>query len=169
MIDPDYIIKHRRPLCSIQGVDIYVDMWIIVIICGIVWLCSKECGLLYSLLYVGIVYASVIGHEMAHMYITSKQHGVSDIMILSLNGAAVRSCFDYETTVKQDAIRALAGPVFNLIASIVGIFIYMLYNTPHNGALMMFIIINMLAYIINMLPVYGNDGYKIYKYIASVM
>lgn len=122
---------------------------------GICFLCHKFLLLINYLL-------ALILHELAHIFVATKRGYKVKYVCLSMFGLAVE--LDAEIDNKDAFAINLAGPLFNLILSVLCLACYSIFPNSF-GALNNFCTCNLVLSFFNLLPVYPLDGGKIFKSI----
>ena len=102
------------------------------------------------------LFVSILIHELTKAYYINKfGYKCHKIVVGFLNGT---SDMDIISNIKENSIILLAGTISNLILTIVSYMAFILYN---NDYILHFMIINLLLFIINIIPVHSNNGHKL--------
>ena len=109
--------------------------------------------------YVVAIFLSILIHELAHGYVATKLgYNVSRIYIDIFNGAAE---MDLSQIHERDSIKIVsAGPLSNLVLAIGSVFLYKVFAVPFIFDL---IVVNVLLFIFNILPIYPMDGGRLLR------
>jgi len=105
------------------------------------------------------LFISILIHELAHAFIAlQKNYFVSEVKIDVLYGFA---SMDISNIPERDSWKiALAGPVSNLILSVIAVLIGSFYDFEFLSQLF---VINILLFMFNILPIYPMDGGRILR------
>ncbi len=109
--------------------------------------------------YVIAIFFSVLIHELAHAYVANKLgYNVSNIYVDLFNGAAEMNISQIH---ERDSVKIVsAGPLSNLLLGVVSIFFYKAFATKFIFDL---IVVNLLLFIFNILPIYPMDGGRLLR------
>ena len=134
--------------------------WIVVLLAeflALMWIADFEASVIISFLW-------IILHEFAHI-LTARKFGCTFNKInISILGVKADLIDFNELLEKNKLIVYLAGPVFNIIMSIV---LYYLYSVFGLSYLKSSITINICLGIFNLLPAYPLDGARILEILLS--
>lgn len=123
------------------GAPVYVSAWILILLFFI-----------KPIILLGL-FVSVIIHEMAHTYIaTKKGYKIDKITIGVLYGGTHHNNNIHE---RDDIPIILAGPISNLILTMLLAFIYIITN---NDNIFTLFGLNLILFLFNILPIYPMDG-----------
>jgi len=105
------------------------------------------------------LFISILIHELAHAFIAlQKNYFVSEVKIDVLYGFA---SMDISNIPERDSWKiALAGPISNLILSVIAVLIGSFYDFEFLSQLF---VINILLFMFNILPIYPMDGGRILR------
>ena len=105
------------------------------------------------------LFISILIHELAHAFVAlKKNYFVSEVKIDVLYGFA---SMDISNIPERDSWKiALAGPVSNLILSVIAVLIGSFYDYEFLSQLF---VINILLFMFNILPIYPMDGGRILR------
>lgn len=105
------------------------------------------------------LFISILIHELAHAFIAlKKNYFVSEVKIDVLYGFA---SMDISNIPERDSWKiALAGPISNLILSVIAVLIGSFYDFEFLSQLF---VINILLFMFNILPIYPMDGGRILR------
>ncbi len=105
------------------------------------------------------LFISILIHELAHAFVAlKKNYFVSEVKIDVLYGFA---SMDISNIPERDSWKiALAGPVSNLILSVIAVLIGAFYYFEFLSQLF---VINILLFMFNILPIYPMDGGRILR------
>ena len=149
-------MKNSFKLFEMDGTPVYLKYWFFLLF------------LFLSLKMMFVIFVSVLVHEIAHAWVAKKLgYRVNKIFLDIFHGAAEID-LNYLSSYK-DTIRIIAaGPLSN--AAIVLIFSCLIFSglvvSPALVSLSkLFIVVNLLISIFNMLPIYPLDGGRISKAI----
>lgn len=105
------------------------------------------------------LFISILIHELAHAFVAlKKNYFVSEVKIDVLYGFA---SMDISNIPERDSWKiALAGPISNLILSVIAVLIGSFYDYEFLSQLF---VINILLFMFNILPIYPMDGGRILR------
>jgi Zn-dependent protease len=105
------------------------------------------------------IFLSVLVHELAHAFVANRLgYNVRQIYIDLFYGAAE---IDLDHCPERDAIQIIgAGPISNLLLAIVSFGLYAGTGIPF---LTEMIVVNVVLFIFNILPIYPMDGGRIFR------
>jgi Zn-dependent protease len=179
------ILNKTITLCQIKGIDFKIHWSFIIVIVLVLFVGSDQYlntgGTRQFFITFAILFFSVLIHELGHA-ITAKYLGVKpkDIIISALGGLArIESLKDKP---EKEVLISSAGPIMNLILFLGSLF-YVLVISKENiqiSELNTFIytdyfsigykigFINLLFFILNLIPAFPMDGGRILRALLSI-
>lgn len=156
-------------LFRMLGVDVYLNAtWFFVFLLFFTWSGTTLSLFLTELSTVLIVFGAVLLHEFGHI-LAARKYGVSTdkVVLHLLGGAAFINVKEAKNlTPKQNLWVYFAGPLVNLVISVLAFTIFTIYTAFFNSAGVdgfhivfgtMFLI-NAILFVFNLLPIFPMDG-----------
>ncbi|SFM71332.1 Zn-dependent protease (includes SpoIVFB) [Chitinophaga sp. YR627] len=175
-------MKHTFTLMTIKGTRVGIH-WSFLLLIGWLLIIEGQSGksamhTFWSLLVVMGILATVIVHELAHMY-TASYFGIKtrDILLSPIGGFThLRSLPD---TPGREIMISLSGPLANLLIGIILIpllpeqapvwkSVPFFLNTDRANFLFLMHAVNILVAIVNLIPVFPMDGGRILRAVLEV-
>jgi Zn-dependent protease len=136
-------------------------------------------GVLFGALLFGGLYANIFAHELGH-YFLAAQLGLDPHVHFFDDGSGTGFSFagqqhyveyqsPYEHLSRVDFQVALAGPLVNILITVLLIYFYAKIpkrNATLKTALVMLMIPSLLSAIANLIPTPGSDGYTVWAYLG---
>ncbi len=132
---------------TFQGSPVYLKLWFLLLFA---WVSPS---------IVVAIFLSVLVHELAHAFVANRLgYNVRQIYIDLFYGAAE---IDLDHCPERDAIQIIgAGPISNLLLAIASFGLYAGTGIPF---LTEMIVVNVVLFIFNILPIYPMDGGRIFR------
>ncbi len=109
----------------------------------------------------------ILLHELAHCYACIYYNiGISEIKIFVFGGVA-KFQGHIEENPKQEIVIALAGPVLNFIFIIITLLIVNKFNIKMNNTVQLFLTVNIVIGLFNLIPILPLDGGRIVRGIIG--
>jgi stage IV sporulation protein FB len=140
-------MKLEFKMFNFQGSPVYLKLWFLLLFA---WVSPSM---------VVAIFLSVLVHELAHAFVANRLgYNVRQIYIDLFYGAAE---IDLDHCPERDAIQIIgAGPISNLLLGIVSFGLYVGTGIPF---LTKMILVNVVLFIFNILPIYPMDGGRILR------
>ena len=140
-------MKLELKMFNFQGSPVYLKLWFLLLFA---WVTPSM---------VVAIFLSVLVHELAHAFVANRLgYNVRQIYIDLFYGAAE---IDLDHCPERDAIQIIgAGPISNLLLAIVSFGVYAGTGIPF---LTEMIVVNVVLFIFNILPIYPMDGGRLLK------
>jgi len=140
-------MKLELKMFTFQGSPVYLKLWFLLLFAWV------------SPTMVAAIFLSVLVHELAHAFVANRLgYNVRQIYIDLFYGAAE---IDLDHCPERDAIQIIgAGPISNLLLAIVSFGLYAGTGIPF---LTEMIVVNVILFIFNILPIYPMDGGRIFR------
>jgi Zn-dependent protease len=151
-------MKNALKLFDFMGTPVYLKYWFLFLLPLVIVQSGgfTQDGILTGLDWFISIFVAVLLHELAHTAVAKKlNHPVEYVYLDIFNGAAA---IDTTYSSYRDTILiVIAGPLTNLILSLIGFYL----------GLNIFVSINLFLFIFNILPIYPMDGGRICKAICQ--
>jgi Zn-dependent protease len=140
-------MKLELKMFTFQGSPVYLKLWFLLLFA---WVSPS---------IVVAIFLSVLVHELAHAFVANRLgYNVRQIYIDLFYGAAE---IDLDHCPERDAIQIIgAGPISNLLLAIASFGLYAGTGIPF---LTEMIVVNVVLFIFNILPIYPMDGGRIFR------
>ena len=140
-------MKLELKMFTFQGSPVYLKLWFLLLFA---WL---------SPTMVAAIFLSILVHELAHAFVANRLgYNVRQIYIDLFYGAAE---IDLDHCPERDSIQIVgAGPISNLLLAIASFGLYAGTGIPF---LTEMIVVNVVLFIFNILPIYPMDGGRILR------
>jgi stage IV sporulation protein FB len=140
------------------GVPVYLKYWFLLLF------------LLLPIKLVIAIFISVLIHEIAHSYVAKKLGYNTKSIILDFLFGSANIEGDFTKSHKDSIKISIAGPISNLLLSVFSILIATtVEGTTLYDNLLYFASINIIFFIMNMIPIFPLDGGRISKGILSLI
>ncbi|HEY4235497.1 MAG TPA: site-2 protease family protein [Lacipirellulaceae bacterium] len=176
------------------GVPVRVHpwFWIIALLLGLGG--SEKADLLETVLWVAVVFFSILVHELGHAFVQRRYGGHPRITLYGMGGLA--TCDDCDRSPRSQILISLAGPFAGfLLAGVTVLFLYVkgrLYGfhlalepvawkyfdpsyllqhnrlSPRDALIEMLLWVNILWGVINLFPIYPLDGGRISRELFTL-
>jgi len=132
---------------TFQGSPVYLKLWFLLLFAWV------------SPTMVAAIFLSILVHELAHAFVANRLgYNVRQIYIDLFYGAAE---IDLDHCPERDSIQIVgAGPISNLLLAIASFGLYAGTGIPF---LTEMIVVNIVLFIFNILPIYPMDGGRIFR------
>jgi Zn-dependent protease len=140
-------MKLELKMFTFQGSPVYLKLWFLLLFA---WL---------SPTMVAAIFLSILVHELAHAFVANRLgYNVRQIYIDLFYGAAE---IDLDHCPERDSIQIVgAGPISNLLLAVASFGLYAGTGIPF---LTEMIVVNVVLFIFNILPIYPMDGGRILR------
>jgi Zn-dependent protease len=140
-------MKLELKMFTFQGSPVYLKLWFLLLFA---WVSPS---------IVAAIFLSVLVHELAHAFVANRLgYNVRQIYIDLFYGAAE---IDLDHCPERDSIQIVAaGPISNLLFAITSFGLYAATGIPFLTEL---ILVNVVLFIFNILPIYPMDGGRILR------
>jgi Zn-dependent protease len=140
-------MKLQLKMFTFQGSPVYFKLWFLLLFA---WLTPSM---------VVAIFISVLVHELAHAFVANRLgYNVRQIYIDLFYGAAE---IELEHCPERDSIQIIgAGPISNLLLGIASFGLYAAVGFPFFAEM---IVVNIVLFIFNILPIYPMDGGRIFR------
>jgi stage IV sporulation protein FB len=143
-------------LFDVFGVPVYLKYWFLLLF------------LFLSVKVVISVFISVLIHEIAHAYVAKKLGYETKSIVLDFLFGSANIDGDFTKNHKDSIKISLAGPLSNLLLAAISIPFSGLVISPLNDYFLYFASINIIFFIINMIPIFPLDGGRTSKGLLSI-
>jgi Zn-dependent protease len=140
-------MKLELKMFTFQGSPVYLKLWFLLLFA---WVSPS---------IVVAIFLSVLVHELAHAFVANRLgYNVRQIYIDLFYGAAE---IDLDHCPERDSIQIVAaGPISNLLLAIISFGIYAGTGIPFLAEM---VVVNVVLFIFNILPIYPMDGGRILR------
>ena len=140
-------MKLELKMFTFQGSPVYLKLWFLLLFAWV------------SPTMVAAIFLSILVHELAHAFVANRLgYNVRQIYIDLFYGAAE---IDLDHCPERDSIQIVgAGPISNLLLAIASFGLYAGTGIPF---LTEMIVVNIVLFIFNILPIYPMDGGRIFR------
>lgn len=140
-------MKLELKMFNFQGSPVYLKLWFLLLFA---WVSPSM---------VAAIFISVLVHELAHAFVANRLgYNVRQIYIDLFYGAAE---IELEHCPERDYIQIIgAGPISNLLLGIVSLALYAGIGFPFFSEM---VVVNIILFIFNILPIYPMDGGRIFR------
>lgn len=144
-------------LFDVFGVPVYLKYWFLLLF------------LFLSVKIVIAVFISVLIHEIAHAYVAKRIGYETKSIVLDFLFGSANIDGDFSKNHKHSIQISIAGPISNLLLALISIPISILTVGPLYDIILYFASINIIFFVINMIPIFPLDGGRILKGLLSML
>ena len=153
-------MRNAWKLFDFYGTPVYLKYWFLALI------------LITTPVYLVSIFISIVVHELAHSFVAKKLGYKTDYIFIDIfhGGALIDS--SYTKNNKHAFKIAFAGPLSNFILAFIGFILAIVVGTMSKLILdfmVIFIVVNLLIGVFNLLPIYPLDGGRICKSILGML